>query len=66
MFRALYCAIKDTAESQWMENKDSAVFKTEIIELVSISFLSRKYTADAFTLSQDLFLMNYSLESFNL
>lgn len=50
MFKALYCAITNTAESQWMENKDSDVFKTEIIELTSISLLSRESTADAFTL----------------
>lgn len=62
----LYCVITNTAESQWRENKNADMFKTEIIELVSISLLSRECTTDAFTLSQDLFNVNYSLESFNL
>ena len=56
----------DTAELRWMENKEGAAFKTEMIELVSTSLLSRGYRADAFILSQTLLHMDYKLESFNL
>lgn len=49
-----------------MENKEGAVCKTEMIELVSTSLLSRGYRVDAFILSQALLHVDYSLENFNL
>lgn len=58
--------ILDTAELQWMETKEGAAFKTEMIELVSTSILPRGYSADAFILSQALLHVDYDLESFNL